>query len=336
MSSRKFQHWFHPAACLTVPQFSLAGPNKDYFSQIAQAFASNVSRLQETAAAPIMTVVYSRNQQQLLDEACLEVFGDLAEHASDDPRAPSFHESVRQRWERWLAQNANAEVYAERVLFATGQLDQLQDIDASVKRGLESTLRGLVVGAWTTFEVLASDLWETAVDLYPYPLASLSGASPAKAKRALTALADDVATPAVQSKSIRMDYLQAHGFDLSRRMGTVLRERFNFQVLDGIRTAYFSAFADEASEVRALIASDALGALATVRNLLVHRSGFVDRRFMDDHGRNGVLQRIFPSPTLGDLLEVSGLAVHSLVEPTIQAGTDLLLAIDRYVPPKRE
>ena len=332
MSSRKFQHWFHPAACLEVPQISLAGPNRECFSHITQAFASNVSRLQEAAAAPIMAVVYSRNQQQVLDDACLEVFGDLAEHASDDCRAPLFHESVGRRWEQWMAQNVDAEIFAQRILFATGQLDQLQDIDARVKRGLEANLRGLVVGAWTTFEVLASDLWETAVNLYPCPLASLSGATPTKVRRALTALGDDVASPPVQGKSIRMDYLQAHGFDLSHRMGTVLRERFNFQILDGIRSAYYSAFADEASEVRAVIASDVISALAITRNLLVHRSGFVDKRFLDEHGRNTILQQIFPAATLGELLEVSGLAVHTLVQPTIQAGADLLIAIDNYEP----
>jgi len=323
------------AAYLVVPKVELAGPNTEYLSPVAEAFTSNVLRLQETAAAPIMAVAYSRNQQQLLDEACLEVFGDLSEHSSDDARAPAFQASVGRRWERWLAQNADNELFGERIFLATDQLDQLQDIDATVKRGLEATLHGIVVGAWTTFEVLASDLWETAVNLFPYPLATLSGVSPAKTKRRLAAFTEDGVASSAQGKSIRMDYLQAHGFDLSRRMGAVLRERFNFQVLDGIRDAYYAAFADEPSNVRALIASDALSALATVRNLLVHRSGSVDQRFLDEHARNKLLQQLFPSPTLQDLLPMSGLAVHNLVQPTIQLGADLIIAIDRYAPHQR-
>ncbi|MBK7767796.1 MAG: hypothetical protein IPI44_18105, partial [Sulfuritalea sp.] len=327
------QHWFHPAASLVVPKFDLTGPHAAHLSPVAEAFTSNVTRLQETAAAPIMAVAYSRNQQQLLDEACLEIFGDLAEYSPDDARAPAFQESVRRRWEQWLAQNADPELFGERVFLATGQLDQLQDIDATVKRGLESMLRGIVVGAWTTFEVLASDLWETAVNLFPHPLARLSGVSPAKTKRRLAAFTDEGMTSPAQGKSIRMDYLQAHGYDLSSRMGTVLRERFNFQVVDGIRDAYYSAFEDEPSKVRSLIASDELSALATVRNLLVHRSGSVDQRFLDEHARNSILQHLFPSPILRDLLPMSGLTVHNLVQPTIQLGTNLIVAVDLCAPP---
>ncbi|MBL8372842.1 MAG: hypothetical protein JNK28_15760 [Burkholderiaceae bacterium] len=182
------------------------------------------------------------------------------------------------------------------------------------------------------FEVLASDLWEVAVNLFPYPLATLSGVSPVKAKRRLAAFVDDGAASPTQGKFIRMDYLQAHGFDLSHRMGTVLRERFNFQVLDGIRDAYYSAFPNESADVRTAIGADALTALAATRNLLVHRSGFVDRRFLEEQARSELLQQLFPAPTPQALLPMSGLAVHNLVQPTIQLGADLLAAIDRFDP----
>lgn len=332
MSGHRFEYWFHPAAVLSISTLDDLKLRDPKLSEVAAAFLANLDQVAKAAMAPLLIVVFSRAQQAVIDQACLEVFGDLANRSADDPKKSTFDEAVARHWTDWHKQTSDPTNFGERIFLAAGELDQLQKIDIDIRKGLEATLRGMVTGIWTAFEVMAADLWEASLNANPSDLASLKGSispltqTPKRAFSAFPLLRDDKND---SSKMIRLDFLQTHGFDLSKVMGNVLRERFNFQVLDGIRTAYLYAFHEKHAEIRRLIADPSLTALACTRNVLVHRAGIADENFMRDHSHSSELQSLFPNIAVGEKLKLTGLVVHNLVQPVITVSLELLRSTGR-------
>lgn len=330
MQSRRFEHWFHPAATLAMPDLDVASLSNGAVREIASAFLNNIEQLREAALTPLLLVVYARAQQSVIDQACISVFGDLQNRSTDDPRIEEFNGATRDNWIRWQEANESPEAFGERIFLAAGELDQLQDVHPSVSRGLEATLRGVVLGAWTAFEVLASDLWEAAVNAHPKTLASLRGdvsVRSQRSKRSFGAFPNASDDASATGKHIRLDFLQANDFNLSNMMGTVLRERFNFQILTGIQKAYLAAFALPESPVRRVIRDPAIVALASTRNLLAHRSAKVDQQFMSDHSQVPMLKSIFPDATLGSHLKLSGLNTYNLIQPVLSLAVELIQGV---------
>jgi hypothetical protein len=62
-------------------------------------------------------------------------------------------------------------------------------------------------------------------------------------------------------------------------MGTILRKRFTFTTLDGIRDAYVAAFSKDGAEVTSLVKHRALFRPSCVRNLVFHKGGLMDEEF---------------------------------------------------------
>jgi hypothetical protein len=65
-------------------------------------------------------------------------------------------------------------------------------------------------------------------------------------------------------------------------MGTILRDKFNFTVLDSIRDAYSRAFHKDSKQIEAAISEKSIDALNKVRNLIVHKAGIIDKRYHDE------------------------------------------------------
>jgi hypothetical protein len=203
-----------------------------------------------------------------------------------------------------------------------------------LSKGIGAVLESMLLSAWTTFETLAADLWETALNEHPQELALLRGKLPRdapKAKKPLAALPPREAPETAESKMIKLDYLQRHGYNLSRLMGTVLREKFNFQILESIREAYAQAFDERHAAVRAAVFHPSLTALAATRNVLVHRAGVVDQEFLDDMKRTGEFAGLFTAAKLKVRLEVGGKAVGQLLRPAVAQMGALIAAVDAFL-----
>ena len=313
-----------------MPELDLGSLHDLEIRDTAKAFLNNIEQLGEVGLTPLLLVAYARAQQSIVDQACLQVFGNLESRPIDDHRIEEFNAAIKDHRVQWEAANSSPDAFGQSIFLAAGELDQLQDFQVSVRRGLEATLRGIVLGAWTAFEVLTSDLWEAAVNAYPRKLAALKGDTSVlrRPKSTFGAFPEATSESPTSSKLIRLDFLQAHGFDLSAKMGTVLRERFNFQALAGIQEAYLAAFAQPDSQVRAIILEPAVEALACTRNVLAHRSGVVDDQFMSQYRRSPVLKAVFPEAITGCQLKLSGLTAHQLIQPVLSLASGLVVSVN--------
>jgi len=82
----------------------------------------------------------------------------------------------------------------------------------------------------------------------------------------------------MQGKYIRLDYLGKYNYNLSKDLGTVLMDKFDFTSLSGICEAYKCAF-PKSENIKKALRSEKLGELEAARNVIVHNAGIIDGDF---------------------------------------------------------
>ncbi len=197
-----------------------------------------------------------------------------------------------------------------------------------------------IVACWTAFETLAGDLWVAAVNAQPSPLAMLSGSrtriSKGKGKRSDEAkFSPDESNAPQDDKEVSLSdimRLSRGTYDISHCMGSLLKRRFKFTSLSGIRRAYGAAFDPkrqrELTEVLdGVLADSSFDALSAVRNLIVHKSGVADDDYLEDMKSAPAA----PKLTIGQRLSVSGRLVCDLIGPVTKQSVALLRAVDAWV-----
>jgi hypothetical protein len=183
---------------------------------------------------------------------------------------------------------------------------------------IEGLFSSMILGTWTAFETLSGDLWEGALNTRPDEIAKLAGARSAGAK------------DGDSQKSIDLNRLAEHGFNVSNVMGTLLRGRFNFQVLDDIRYAYNCAFGKRCANAMKAVHSDAIQHLSATRNILVHKAGIIDDKFKQDTKSSPH----FATLTTGAQLKLDGRVVADLVLNAVTQVIEIITSIDKYLGAK--
>jgi hypothetical protein len=142
-------------------------------------------------------------------------------------------------------------------------------------RGVQGIFYALLMGAWTAFEALAQDLWVKVVNLYPVPLAQRVFEPGSKL---------ELEKPEKkESKSISWKTLSSYGFNLTGNMGTMLQSQksVDFQALKSIKAAYGTIFEGDTDAIFSDPKHSKLDILEATRNLLAHKGGLIDRKFID-------------------------------------------------------
>jgi hypothetical protein len=175
----------------------------------------------------------------------------------------------------------------------------------------ESLLATQVQSAWSAFEVLATDLWVEAVNRRPGTLVKNFLAK--QNERA-------------QEKSIPISVLSRYGHDLTSCMGTMLRDqgKVDFKSLTSIRADYERTFGPA---VKPSIAGPDLLLLESTRNLLAHRSGIVDDRFLQAVGSS----TLYKGLASGIALPLDGDAAATLTSAAVDCGVALATFVDQWL-----
>jgi hypothetical protein len=193
-----------------------------------------------------------------------------------------------------------------------------------VKEHYRTLMALQVIHAWTAFETLAGDLWETAVNLCPDPLALMSSGQ-----------RDQGREKDKEGRTIPIKSLLDYGLDIKNCMGTILRTqtKCKFTSWDEITKSYQTTFPkDSAIASKELWSELDAYSVSQVRNLLVHKAGVVDQKFVDDCKRDPRMWRF----EAGNPIQLTGNLIQQLLRGHFCFSAVLILLVDEWVVRHRQ
>jgi hypothetical protein len=198
-----------------------------------------------------------------------------------------------------------------KIGFAAWEKNTLALQTIAPHESIEAILGGYIVQAWTTFEVLAADLWEVALNEHPETLANI----------------DSTKETGQDGKQIRLWKLREHGYDLRGKMGTLLREKFNFDSLQGIREAYAASFSIDNKKIEDALADKSADALNIMRQIIVHRAGVADQEYVN---KASTVPLAPPTP-VGSKIPLDGSTLMKIFSVAGPQATALITAVDDWI-----
>ena len=190
-----------------------------------------------------------------------------------------------------------------------GTLLSMADEDTSdeLRRGLAATLSSAIVLLWAAFECTASDIIVAMLNAYPLPLST-------------NLLVES-------NKKFDLGELAASGFDIKGAVGDFLvrTRRIEFSDLNSLKSVYERSFKGEWDTK--IIDLRMMHPVEVLRNLIAHRAGDIDQRFLDTAKNLPDLQG---SGAIGEKYVVHGDLVARFVERCTSLITKIVLFCDEW------
>jgi hypothetical protein len=190
---------------------------------------------------------------------------------------------------------------ARKLMGAESPEDDVQQLlahslahDANFRLLFHRLCHAITFGFWTAFECVAGDVWEVAVNVEPGGLWKTAS----------------------EEKTLGVATLAKYGFDLRACLGTVLKSKFDFTGVSGIRKAYLKTFGDSPVVEKALNDPN-LSFLEACRNVVAHKAGIIDEMFLKRVQRTG---RVY---TVGSKLEIDRSTLTTFRNTNLVAGLKL-------------
>jgi hypothetical protein len=236
---------------------------------------------------------------------------------------------------------ANPDELVARMLTVFGLEDK--DIVYKYKQfmnGLDATMTGMTIGAWTAFETLSTDVWINSVNMKPMTLGVNALLGRKKREKASGQAEPDESEQ--KHSPMSFDILKEYKFNLGSCLGTMIhsKRKYDFNALEGIGHAYGETFCvrdrdgtrkGKMNECKTWFSGEdhqKLQILEAVRHVLVHRAGQVDRPFLDRiEGR----YLAFGNLSVGDSLLLDGGIVADLVGASVRRALALIEGVDKWL-----
>lgn len=156
-----------------------------------------------------------------------------------------------------------------------------------VRDGFKPLYSSVIIGAWTAFESLATDLWIKALNIRPKKLGLKALKSQHRGQDST-----DRQHPPNKPHTLSVDLVAKYNFDL-KAIGHILwRERqFDFNSFYQLKATYKAVF-DEAEKWFSGKTPQAMVYLEAMRQVLVHRGGRVDHFFEERVTKHPVLSKL--------------------------------------------
>ncbi len=196
-----------------------------------------------------------------------------------------------------------------------------------------------VVAAWTAYEVLATDVWVTAVNSRPKSLGRLAWlASQQKGNRPAS---DGYSISESADKHFDINLMNEYGYNLSSSMGIMMKRKrhFGFNGLNDISEAYKGAFRIESADGRKSgsipeVARwfsgqdyEQLCVLEAIRHVTVHRGGRADATFLKRMEKH----KLFGGLDENTLVPINGEIVHDCFRGAVHSAIALINGVDEWL-----
>lgn len=192
-------------------------------------------------------------------------------------------------------------------------------------------LGSLLISEWSAFEILATDLWVAAVNSRPSSLGRAALQAPRRKDddSPLEEASEDKKPADKKTAAVSLDTLQRYGYNLSNRMGDMLKaqRKWSFNSAKTIRFAYTDAFGKESNWPRQDSDYKTIAHLEAVRHLLVHRAGVVDQTFIDRIGADS----LFSGVALVKRLTIDGDMVNFFMNLVIDYSCKYIKFVDEWL-----
>src|SRR5262249_2336111 len=272
-------------------RFETKEPSNASLQRAMKLFRHTVARVRFLMVMPAVIGHAGMDLQRTYDTAEIDVTGTLI--GAHDSLTDEIKDRMAARFNELWKQQIAADIARQRTPEWDETVREAHEAGTTPVNMLTRAPQGtiifdvflsyIVVGGWTAFETMAGDLWEQAVNIHPETLAALVGTKPIKSKEkdGFGSLRPPrQATAMRESKSIDLDILRFHNFDVKDKMGTLLKGRYDFARLSEIRLAYVQAFSEYNDAIYSLLGSNKLDALNAIRNVIVHNAAFADEKYL--------------------------------------------------------
>lgn len=184
-----------------------------------------------------------------------------------------------------------------------------------VLAAIQSMLASTVIGSWTAFEVLAEDVWIACLNARVRLGFVACGAEPE---------ADDDDETAEKKRKVKFQFpiwmLREPDFEVRRNMGTLLKDKWNFDRRNETSDAYLKVFKDSKNVIQAIFGDERLRWLSACRNAIVHDAGRMNRETAKLLKRHPILSSIPEN----EVIHLDGDLVADFVSIGIEKGVQLL------------
>jgi hypothetical protein len=148
------------------------GVRSDCLKECAAAFSINLKRMTSFAGMPAQIAFMVRRDQIFYDNAVFKATGKVEIKLSDLLNPPPH--GLQEEVDRQMEEFRNMPDIELRKLVASLGINYVEaviPIHAVIQDSLDAMLASIVLGSWTAFECLVSDLWAIGVDKGPKEVA---------------------------------------------------------------------------------------------------------------------------------------------------------------------
>lgn len=273
---------------------------------IACAFTSNMERTATFALMPVHMAGMARRDQFIFDKVTVEAGHELNTLQLLSGERPPLGDQGNAEYRKLLI-NITSEEKNQVVGAGIKYVELLAHVGVPpVVTGLDALFASVVMESWTAFEVLCADTWRILVNHLPGEVRAKINASSSTNKK----------QPKEETNTTpKIDPMQDFG-------GAMIEaDRVTFQTLPNIKENYRLAIGhDEVQRIFVQTGEGYVKALAAVRNLLAHKSGTVDGKFLEEVHHFSELSKREKNKRL----ELDGGLVAKLRMAAIECGSELL------------
>jgi hypothetical protein len=284
---------------------------------VGRRFEINMRRVADQLRFVIEVAWHCQLFQEFGQVGRYEVFGKMSpsdDELKDEAKSQEAFKQGMQGLGDYLnafSQKTPQEQTLVKLQVAQNVENVIKMVPVATMYGIDALYFSMLLGCWTAFEVVASDLWEEFVNARPELALSEPGPGQERAKYELP-----------------IGALREWGFNLQGRMGALLRLSESFDTREKAKAAYLRMFPRrEKDAILRIFDDEGIKALSIIRNLIVHRGGIADHRYAVHSAK------LEDAPTLGDgdALILDGEMVAKFVTISSAQGVALLHFVDDWL-----